>query len=111
MDGEWLHVVCICGKFGDGKSTGEWESVGGQRSHKGDHALVGKRLTERLPNLGQKKMPVGLKSASVGAVPQGAVLQEQQAQAWVPLHGAALEASQTKGALFGVKIRPVLYHL
>ena len=56
-------------------------------------------------------MPAGLRTASLGPVPWGAVLQEWTAPAWAALHRAAQEASQTKGASFGVKIRPVLYHL
>lgn len=65
----------------DRKSSWAWESLGNGRSHKGDYALIGKRLTEGLLNLGQKKMPASLRTAS----PQGAVLQELKAPASAPL--------------------------
>lgn len=46
----------------DRKSSWAWESLGNGRSHKGDYALMGKRLTEGLLNMWLKKMPAGLRT-------------------------------------------------
>ena len=70
-----MEVIWEMGNYHGTGSRGEG------RRHKGDHALAGKRLTEILLNLGQKQMPAGLRTAGLGAVPQGALLQEQTAPA------------------------------